>query len=56
MIVSGNIRGDYSNRDVRLGATSTCRNAGTPAGAPTIDIDGDPRDAQPDIGPDEFVP
>jgi hypothetical protein len=36
--------------DYHLGAGSPCVNAGTPAGAPKIDFDGKPRDAQPDIG------
>jgi hypothetical protein len=32
-----------------------CIAAGTSSGAPLIDMDGDPRDAnKPDIGPDEF--
>jgi hypothetical protein len=54
MVASGNIPGCYS--PLQLNSTSTCRNAGTTAGAPSIDIDGDPRDSQPDIGPDEYVP
>jgi hypothetical protein len=32
---------------------SPCTDAGTPAGAPRFDFEGDPRDARPDIGPDE---
>lgn len=42
--------------DFSLVAGSACIDAGTPAGAPFFDIDGDPRDALPDIGPDEYVP
>lgn len=41
--------------DLHLQATSLCIAAGTPAGAPATDFDGDPRDpATPDIGADEF--
>ena len=39
--------------DLHLQAGSPCVNAGTPAGAPTKDMDGAPRDAAPDIGADE---
>jgi hypothetical protein len=38
----------------RLDAGSPCVNAGTASGAPLFDIDGEPRDARPDIGPDEL--
>lgn len=39
--------------DYHLGAGSACIDAGLPAGAPTLDFEGDTRDATPDIGPDE---
>ena len=39
-----------------LSAGSACIDAGTPAGAPRFDFEGDPRGAQPDIGPDEHTP
>ncbi len=42
--------------DYHLSAGSICIDAGTPSGAPPRDKDGDPRDALPDIGPDEYVP
>jgi len=44
--------------DWHLRATSPCIDTGTCAGAPTTDIDGDPRPtgAGCDIGADEFVP
>jgi hypothetical protein len=35
---------------------SACIDAGTSASAPWFDADGEPRDASPDIGPDEYVP
>ena len=37
---------------------SACRNAGTSTGAPTADIDGDPRPTETavDIGFDEYTP
>ncbi|HTM23244.1 MAG TPA: hypothetical protein VL172_22135 [Kofleriaceae bacterium] len=40
--------------DLHLSSGSVCTDAGTPAGAPALDMDGDPRDATPDIGPDEL--
>jgi hypothetical protein len=40
--------------DVHLKAGSLCIGAGTPTGAPSLDMDNKPRDAMPDIGPDEF--
>ena len=40
--------------DLHLSTGSICIDAGTAAGAPTTDMDGDPRDAAPDIGPDEL--
>jgi hypothetical protein len=43
-------------RDVHLKAGSPCIGAGTCAGAPAIDFDGDARGAQCDIGADELVP
>jgi len=33
-----------------------CINAGTTTGAPLLDFDGQTRDAEPDVGPDEYVP
>jgi hypothetical protein len=42
--------------DLHLLSGSACIDVGTPAGAPFLDMDGDVRDAMPDIGPDEYVP
>jgi hypothetical protein len=42
--------------DRHLAAGSACIDAGTPAGAPELDLDGDARDASPDVGPDEYRP
>jgi hypothetical protein len=55
MTVSGNI-GDacYAAGSDTLAAGSPCIGAGTPSGAPSFDYDGMPRDAQPDIGSDEY--
>lgn len=39
----------------RVKAGSPMRNAGSPAFSVSPDIDGEPRDAQPDLGCDEFV-
>ena len=41
-----------------IGPTSVCRNAGTPTGAPLIDIENDvrPQESAPDIGADEYKP
>ena len=36
-------------------AGSACIDAGSVNGAPLDDFDGDRRDANPDIGPDEYV-
>jgi hypothetical protein len=44
-----------ANRDYHLGAGSPCIDKGTAAGAPAMDIDGDPRDAAPDMGAYERV-
>jgi Putative metal-binding motif len=43
---------------VAIGSTSPCRNAGTLAGVPNWDYDGDsrPQGTAPDIGPDEYKP
>jgi len=38
-----------------LQADSPCIDAGTKLGAPSVDIDGDPRDASPDVGADEWT-
>ena len=35
---------------------SPCIDAGTPAGAPHVNFEGDPRGALPDIGRDEYLP
>jgi len=56
---NGNITGDphFLNEplgDYHLAAGSPAINAGTPIGAPPYDLDGAPRDAQPDIGAFEF--
>ena len=59
MTASGNISADpffrnYAGGDWHLDAGSPCINQGTATGAPALDFDGDPRDATPDIGFDEF--
>jgi hypothetical protein len=41
--------------DAHLLPTSPARDAGTPVGAPSVDFEGHPRDAQPDIGAYEFT-
>jgi hypothetical protein len=41
--------------DAHLLATSPARDAGTPVGAPSLDFEGHPRDAQPDIGAYEYI-
>ncbi len=56
---NGNITGDplFVNApggDYHLAAGSPAINAGTTVGAPSYDLDGAPRDAQPDIGAYEF--
>jgi hypothetical protein len=53
MTASNNIDYCLSSGPV-LSSSSTCINAGTPVGAPLLDIDGEPRDGAPDIGPHEF--
>jgi len=45
---------DDAGGDYHLTAASPAINAGTPIGAPPYDLDGAPRDAQPDIGAFEF--
>jgi hypothetical protein len=45
---------DLWGGDVRLQAWSPCIDAGTPSGAPATDIDGTPRDANPDMGAYEW--
>ncbi|HEX5100381.1 MAG TPA: choice-of-anchor Q domain-containing protein [Polyangiaceae bacterium] len=42
--------------DQHLPAGSACISAGSTTDAPLVDFDGDPRDSEPDIGPDEYVP
>jgi hypothetical protein len=54
---SGNISADpmwvnYPS-DLHIPSGSPCVDAGTATGAPSTDMDGDTRDATPDIGPDE---
>jgi hypothetical protein len=45
---------NYPN-DVHLTVNSMCISAGTSNGAPSLDMDGKPRDpTTPDIGPDEY--
>jgi hypothetical protein len=44
---------DAMGGDYHIGAGSAARDAGTGAGV-TVDFDGDARDAQPDIGADEY--
>jgi len=46
---------DWLSLDLRLAPLSPAINAGNPVGATSHDIDGIPRDAQPDIGAHEFV-
>jgi hypothetical protein len=42
--------------ELPLEAGAACIDAGTPEGAPELDIDGDARnDGAPDVGPDEFM-
>jgi len=59
MQAGGNISSDpflasYGTFDWHLDAGSPCIDQGTAAGAPPADIDGQPRDATPDIGCDEW--
>jgi hypothetical protein len=46
----------YANypTDLHLDAGSPCADAGTPTGAPLLDMDLQPRDQSPDIGADEL--
>jgi hypothetical protein len=53
---SGNLGVSCASPDGHLASASPCIDAGTPAGAPHVDFEGDLRDARPDIGPDEYVP
>lgn len=46
---------DPSSEDYHLESTSPCIDTGTATGAPDFDIEGKPRDAQPDIGAYEWV-
>jgi len=59
MTASGNISSDpflssYGTFNWHLDAGSPCINQGTATGAPVADIDGELRDATPDIGCDEW--
>jgi hypothetical protein len=49
-VASGLMNIDIGKFDAHLSANSPAVNAGTANGAPSNDIDGKPRDAQPDIG------
>jgi hypothetical protein len=44
----------FASDGMHLVANSPCVNAGTPVGAPPDDFEGDPRDAHPDVGADEW--
>jgi hypothetical protein len=46
----------WMSYDYHLEAASPAIDAGTPAGAPTRDIEGTPRDATPDLGAYEWTP
>jgi hypothetical protein len=57
---TGNISGDpvfadLAGGDYHLLGPSPCIDKGTPVGAPPYDLDGTPRDAEPDMGAYEFV-
>ncbi len=58
MTSGGNLEGDpdFVNhpQDLHLRSRSICIDAGTATGAPATDFEGDPRDAMPDIGRDEY--
>ena len=61
MLVSKNISADpvfFSATNFHIQGTSSCRNAGTAAGAPSADYDGDlrPLESVHDIGYDEYKP
>ena len=56
MTVSGNLDVTCArSADGHLTAASACIDAGATTGAPVDDMDGERRDARPDIGPDEVV-
>ena len=44
-----------SRANLHLRPTSPCINTGTPVGAPLFDLEGNPRDALPDMGAYEYV-
>lgn len=46
---------DAATDNYRLGVGSPCIDNGTPAGAPAYDIEGTPRDGQPDMGAYEWT-
>jgi hypothetical protein len=52
---TGNVNGDCASSSGTLSEGSACIGAGSPAGAPEFDFEGDRRDAEPDIGADEYV-
>ena len=47
---------DPGNGDYRLMKDSPAIDAGTPVDAPATDLDGNPRDALPDMGAYEYAP
>jgi len=56
MVTGGNLGACSLTPDFHLPPGSACIDAGTVVGAPLDDFDGKPRDATPDVGPDEYVP
>jgi hypothetical protein len=53
---SGNFSADpLLDSDHRLTAGSPCIDSGTPSAAPLMDLDGDARDQNPDVGADEWA-
>jgi len=53
-VPAGLVSSDIGNFDAHLSVGSLAINAGTADGAPSNDLDGNPRDAQPDIGAYEY--
>jgi hypothetical protein len=56
MVTGGNLGACSLMPDFHLPPGSACIDAGSVDGAPLDDFDGKPRDATPDVGPDEYVP